>query len=510
MKFRLVGVLSVFLWLSGTHVAQAQIRELATLLPTLLAESTINAVAPPAAFLPGLDHLAHFFVGEVQLRAPLELNKAIASQLATFPIASSAGGYVFNTGPDGNAVPARQTFGPSFTERAITIGRGQMNFGLSFQNVRFDSFEGIDLDTGNINFAAVHSDCCPPGRNAVSVPTDDPLASTPRFPFFERDLLVSTVSSLAVEMQTTTLSANFGVTDRLDLAIAIPIVRVDLQARLGVEILRLGSADDALVHSFDGQGSGQRTLTTGGSASGIGDVLVRGKYNFFKRDNGGLAAALDLRLPTGDEEDLLGTGTTQSKLFVVASGEFGRVAPHGSMGYTWSSGTTSPLLTTLPPIDATVGGISAPTRDLSLPDEVNYTFGVVVAAHARVSVGVDVIGRSLQDSVRFERGHSRLQRSRRGQLHVRRRGGRTCAGLSRRGRDRPIPARQCSLRARTGHVPAALTSGQACRGKPARQRRAGDIRPRRHDELDAWCCWCQSGSSRAALAQRGCAVPNPG
>ena len=70
-------------------------------------------------------------------------------------------------------------------ERAITIGRGQMNFGLSFQNVRFDSFEGIDLDTGNINFAAVHSDCCPPGRNAVSVPTDDPLASTPRFPFFE-------------------------------------------------------------------------------------------------------------------------------------------------------------------------------------------------------------------------------------------------------------------------------------------------------------------------------------
>ena len=304
MKFRLVGVLSVFLWLSGTHVAQAQ--KLATLLPTLLAESTINAVAPPAAFLPGLDHLAHFFVGEVQLRAPLELNKAIASQLATFPIASSAGGYVFNTGPDGNAVPARQTFGPSFTERAITIGRGQMNFGLSFQNVRFDSFEGIDLDTGNINFAAVHSDCCPPGRNAVSVPTDDPLASTPRFPFFERDLLVSTVSSLAVEMQTTTLSANFGVTDRLDLAIAIPIVRVDLQARLGVEILRLGSADDALVHSFDGQGSGQRTLTTGGSASGIGDVLVRGKYNFFKRDNGGLAAALDLRLPTGDEEDLLG------------------------------------------------------------------------------------------------------------------------------------------------------------------------------------------------------------
>ena len=40
-----------------------------------------------------------------------------------------------------------------------------------------------------------------------------------------------------------------------------------------------------------------------------------------------LQGLFDLRLPTGDEEDLLGTGATQARLTVIGSGSFGRFAP---------------------------------------------------------------------------------------------------------------------------------------------------------------------------------------
>ena len=38
------------------------------------------------------------------------------------------------------------TFGPLFAERAVTIGREQLNFGFTFQGTSYDSFDGQSLD----------------------------------------------------------------------------------------------------------------------------------------------------------------------------------------------------------------------------------------------------------------------------------------------------------------------------------------------------------------------------
>ena len=51
--------------------------------------------------------------------------------------------------------------------------------------------------------------------------------------------------------------------------------------------------------------------------------------------------SIDLRLPTGDEDDLLGTGATQTKVQFIASGEYGLFAPHASFGYTFSNGKSA-------------------------------------------------------------------------------------------------------------------------------------------------------------------------
>ena len=43
--------------------------------------------------------------------------------------------------------------------------------------------------------------------------------------------------------------------------------------------------------------------------------------------------------------------------------------------------------------------LSAP--DISVPDEVNYTFGVAFAPHPKVTVGFDLRGRTMRDVTRF-------------------------------------------------------------------------------------------------------------
>jgi hypothetical protein len=59
---------------------------------------------------------------------------------------------------------------------------------------------------------------------------------------------------------------------------------------------------------------------------------------------GGLAAAAAVRLPTGNEMDLLGTGATQVKVLLVYSADMGRFAPHLNAGYTWSQGDLTQTL----------------------------------------------------------------------------------------------------------------------------------------------------------------------
>jgi hypothetical protein len=57
-------------------------------------------------------------------------------------------------------------------------------------------------------------------------------------------------------------------------------------------------------------------------------VLVRGKYNVARGEWGGVSLGGDLRLPTGDEDDLVGAGDGGVRGFVVFSGGTGAVSTH--------------------------------------------------------------------------------------------------------------------------------------------------------------------------------------
>jgi hypothetical protein len=370
---RISGIVFIVALAAVRPAAAQNSSSLSDLLPELISRGV--TLAPPTS---GVNHAAHFSPSDnpndpltQQVNAlSSNLNRAILASLATFPLGSSSGGFVFEGDPAvGDFRPASRSFGPTFAERAFTSGKGNFNFGVTFQHASFDTFEGKALDDGSINFYLRHTNCCPAGA-----PDGFPN------PAFEADLLRESLT-MNLDTSTTALLFNYGVTERFDIGAAVPIVHVKIDADVLATIDRLTTAGDPSVHHFAGSDPDHQLLpSVSGSATGLGDIVVRGKYRFLKAHGGGLAAGVDLRLPTGDEEDLLGIGATQAKFIFIGSGEAGNIGFHGNLSYAFA-GTSD-----------VVGDI---------PKELGYTGGIEVMA-GRATIAFDVIGRTLRDTVRWE------------------------------------------------------------------------------------------------------------
>jgi hypothetical protein len=317
-----------------------------------------------------VDHTNHFVPDfDLRVRTPQQINSTIVSQLPTFPVGTSSGGftYTFDTA-SGTFSRRSESFGPAFAERALTIGRQRFSFGMNYQRGSYDRLAGRDLHNGDLKFYIRHNDCCPATAAGTS----------PLEPPFEGDVVAA---ALSVDLTTNIVAffGDFGVTDNLDVGVAVPIVSVDLGASVTTTILRLATEGSTPpIHGWNEAGSAEKVISSQGSATGLGDILVRAKYNFLRRGPGGLAAALDLRLPTGEVEELLGTGATQAKFFLIGSTTVGAVNPHFNFGYTVSG--------------------EGPKNQT---DEVNFATGLDLSATDRLTLSADVIGRTLRDAGRF-------------------------------------------------------------------------------------------------------------
>ncbi len=388
---------------------------LSQVLPGLLTRAIVTPSSRNAPQgQPGIPHEAHFLPALGQQSAAYDLNKAIVTYLSTFPIGSSSGGFTYEVDPT-TGIPKRSSsnFGPSFSERALTIGKGRLSAGVNFQSVGYDRFEGLDLgqdSESEMVFYLEHNDCCLQ-QSADGVPRADP--PTPKDPAFEGDLLRMAVG-LEVKSQTAAFFANYGLTDRIDVGVAVPLVKVELDATIDARLERL-SGTNPLIHTFAAnQDVSSVRLGASESASGLGDVVLRTKYNFLHTTGGGLAAALDLRLPTGDEENLLGTGATQAKLYLVYSQDFGAVSPRLNVGYTLSEGDLASGVGFAVPEDTYSqnvfkGRSAPPTGDLSVPDEINYSAGLSISATPRITLSLDGLGRTIRDVNRFARTSQTFQ-----------------------------------------------------------------------------------------------------
>src|SRR5215470_1142137 len=79
------------------------------------------------------------------------ISRALLANLATLPIASSSGGFLYRLNPElGTIERVSQSFGPFVVERALTAGKGQVSVGLTLQQMRFDDLGGRSLRDGSL------------------------------------------------------------------------------------------------------------------------------------------------------------------------------------------------------------------------------------------------------------------------------------------------------------------------------------------------------------------------
>ena len=224
-------------------------------------------------------------------------------ELATLPVTSSASAFTYRMDESlGTVVRSSDSFGPFLIERSLTSGSLRGSVALNFQTASFNTIDGRHLRDGTLVATAsrLRGDAQPFDVEAVS---------------------------LDIHTNTVTLLGNIGITDRLDIGAAVPFVALSLSGRR-VDTYR----GTALV-----QAAGDV------STAGPGDVLIRSKYSLLRRGGTGVAVGGEVRLPTGDSENLLGTGEASIKPRVIASLERDRVAVHGDLGYAFG-GLTNELV----------------------------------------------------------------------------------------------------------------------------------------------------------------------
>ena len=219
------------------------------------------------------------------------LTRALLSAIAQVPISTSSSGFTYRLNPAlGTVERASETFGPFFVERALTAGDGQATFGVTFQYASFSSLDGNDLDAGTFVTTANQF-------------RDEPAA-------FDVETL-----TLDINTRTTTVFGSVGVTDRLDFAAAVPFVSLNIGG--------------SRVNTYRGTSSLLARATA--ETFGLADIAVRSKYRFTPNGNTHAAAAVELRLPTGRDEDLLGAGDLALRVMGIGSAEFGLTSVHGNV-----------------------------------------------------------------------------------------------------------------------------------------------------------------------------------
>lgn len=269
------------------------------------------------------------FAGDEQAAAATRdtIASFLLTELGSLPV-SSATGFTYEMDPALGGVPTRttQSFGPFFTERALTLGARRGSIGIAFQHASFDRIDGRQLNDGTL------------------VATASRLVTDPR-PFDVEAL------TLRLSTNTMTFSATTGLTDRFEVSTAVPLVSLTM--------------DGQRVDTYRGTAVVQATASA--TASGLGDVLWRAKYNVLRQDATALAVVADGRLPTGRSEDLLGAGHYTFRPRLTASLEADRLTMNADVGYLFGSSSR----------------------------EFDYGAGVTVAPSSRVTVVGELVGRRL-------------------------------------------------------------------------------------------------------------------
>ena len=304
-----------------------------------LAAQTQTGLSPRAVLL-GLTNAAGEGSGVSNVGAVIA--DLVGLEVSTAPIGSSAGGFTFTFDPVTRAFQrAAPSFGPMFGERAITAGEGRAGFGFNYIRNTYDAIDGVNIGDGSLQTVTLRA------------------GATPR---------ATGTAQLTISTNTLVVFANVALNQWFDASLAVPFVSLKIEG----------------THQID-------TEISEGSATaaGLGDIALRSKIRLYQQDQGGVALGVDLRIPTGDPEAMLGAGVSRTLVSGIWSTTVGAFAPHASFGFEyWGDAfqVYDPLQQAT--IDAGRHGIV-------------YEAGVEWAAGDRLTVNGEILGRTVNDGGRL-------------------------------------------------------------------------------------------------------------
>jgi hypothetical protein len=312
------------------------------------------------------------------------LFSGLANQVGSLPN-PTGGGFTFTLDPAlGVFTRTSDSFGPVFVNRAETTGQGKFTINASYTRHTFDEVDGVNLRDGELIGVILGG-----GRPTAPLPPNTVLAD-----------VVSIKEEVSADVFT--LGFLYGATDRIDVGLTIPVVKVKVKERVSEQALFLCSTVVAVC--------APTSITTGtfqtaeADQTGLGDIVLRGKYNFLQvpelvGGRLGAAFALDVKLPTGDKGDRrkflnpldpidilvdpsvqqfqigdppLGTGIVRVRPELVVTGSWFGFNPHVNVG-------------------AELGTTQGVTNDLVYAVGGDYTF------FGRATLSADLIGRHAFD-----------------------------------------------------------------------------------------------------------------
>jgi len=295
--------------------------------------------------------------GEAVVNPLQPLDEALATQLTLVPLASPASGIVYTKNPAIKLpVPSgTETFGPVLTERGETLYTKKLFVAATYQRFRFDSLDGINLK----RIPMIFEFCSNTGQCGP----------------------IATIVRTDAHLNQYALFGTFGVTSWLDTSVALPILNVTVAAN-GVDCVQPYCS----FTTPGGETISFQNAQVSGSATGIGDVVLRAKATALASGKFKLAVGCDLRLPSGDSLNFLGAGSVGVKAFEAVS-RSGRFSPHLNVAYQWNG-------------DSLLAG-AVPGEKGNMPEILSYAVGADMAAAKNFTVSADFLGEHVLNAARL-------------------------------------------------------------------------------------------------------------
>ncbi len=298
------------------------------------------------------------------------LTADIGGEISQIPLASPASGIIFTTDPTLHVpVPSDQSLGPILTQRPETIGKRKVYVAFTYQYFLLEDVDGNGLKGLPATFLLSSS------------------ANTGTSP----DTVAFGNSRIDLKVHQFVGYVTYGLTSRIDVSAAIPLLRVDMRYTVNEQLF---NASNGSLLPVCGPGvtgactpSNPFQNSKAQESTGIGDVVLAVKGTLWKlKHGGGLAAGAEFRLPTGDAQNFLGSGTFGAKPF-AAFAYGGRVSPHVNVGYQFN-GTTVLVAS------------SSGTGKGSLPNRLIYSGGADWRVVRKFTFAADILAQRVFDAPR--------------------------------------------------------------------------------------------------------------